>query len=89
MLDKLHLSDDEKKKIKNNQTHELLTKYKESSRNDSKAVQSLEKALLITSENIHLNSFMYEPILDMGEQGLKGLYDIISELLPKEKANIN
>jgi hypothetical protein len=32
---------------------------------------------------------MYEPILDMGEQGLKGLYDIISELLPKEKANIN
>ena len=28
----------------------------------------------MTPENIHLNSFMYEPILDMSDQHLRDLY---------------
>ena len=32
------------------------------------------KVLLITPENIHLNSFMYEPILDMSDEHLRCLY---------------
>jgi hypothetical protein len=28
----------------------------------------------MTPENIHLNSFMYEPILDMSDQHLRKLY---------------
>lgn len=35
----------------------------------------------MTPENIHLNSFMYEPILDMANEHLKELYRKISNLL--------
>lgn len=31
----------------------------------------------MTSENIHLNSSMYESILDMDNQRLKNLYNIL------------
>ena len=34
----------------------------------------------ITPQNIHLNSFMYEPILDMSSDELKKLYDEIKNL---------
>jgi hypothetical protein len=34
----------------------------------------------MTPENIHLNSFMYEPILDMGNVHLKELYKRVKEL---------
>jgi hypothetical protein len=30
--------------------------------------------LLMTPENIHLNSFMFEPILDMSDEHLRLLY---------------
>ena len=32
----------------------------------------------MTPENIHINSFMYEPILDISNQHLKQLYKKIS-----------
>ncbi|MBO7611906.1 MAG: ATP-binding protein [Elusimicrobia bacterium] len=35
---------------------------------------------LITPENIHLNSFMYEPILDTGYESLVDLYKEVSQL---------
>lgn len=39
----------------------------------------LEQVVLITPENIHINSFMYEPILDMSDFHLKKLYsDVIA-----------
>jgi hypothetical protein len=34
----------------------------------------------MTPENIHLNSFMYEPILDMGIVELENLYDKVCGL---------
>ena len=34
----------------------------------------------MTPENIHLNSFMYEPILDMYPERLKKLYTDIKEI---------
>ena len=36
-------------------------------------MNTLELVAMITPENIHLNSFMFEPILDMS---LKHLYDL-------------
>ena len=36
--------------------------------------------ILMTPENIHLNAFMYEPILDMSDEHLKKLYGEISGL---------
>ncbi len=35
---------------------------------------------LMTPENIHLNSFMYEPILDLDIEHLKKLYDEVCAL---------
>ncbi|MFA5142337.1 MAG: hypothetical protein WC471_05185 [Candidatus Woesearchaeota archaeon] len=37
-------------------------------------IEILEQVNLMTPENIHLNSFMYEPILDLSEQHLIELY---------------
>jgi hypothetical protein len=34
----------------------------------------------MTPENIHLNSFMYEPIIDMSDESLKRLYQDIKSL---------
>ena len=34
----------------------------------------------MTPENIHLNSFMYEPILDMSDQHLRKLFQEVQAL---------
>lgn len=48
---------------------------------DKKVKKLIEKVLIITSENIHINSFMYEPIVDMSLDELKNLYAQVTELL--------
>lgn len=44
-------------------------------------IEILESVNIMTPENIHLNSFMYEPILDMDNIELKKLYDRVTGLL--------
>lgn len=46
----------------------------------SRAIRSLEKVSITVSSNIHLNSFMYEPILDLTIEHLITLYSEILEL---------
>ena len=60
--------------IKKNQTVELLKEYKSKALGNSDETAKLEQVNLMTPENIHLNSFMYEPILDMGLAHLRALY---------------
>jgi hypothetical protein len=70
--------------ICSNQAVQLFTKYKAVCKDNirfNEAKKVLEKVDLITPENIHLNSFMYEPILDMSSSQLKLLY--------KECRNLN
>ncbi len=43
-------------------------------------IQFLKRVNLITPANIHINSFMYEPILDMGFYELKDLYKDVKKL---------
>ena len=57
-----------------NQTRALFKKFK-AEVNDATAIQVLQRVLLMTPENIHLNSFMYEPILDMADEHLRKLYN--------------
>src|SRR5690606_1088224 len=45
----------------------------------------LEQVNLMTPENIHINSFMYEPILDMSNQHLKSLLTDVKALVPEHK----
>ncbi|MEV4780496.1 hypothetical protein MRBLMU1_003049 [Burkholderia sp. LMU1-1-1.1] len=60
--------------INNNQTMKLFNEYKGRSLGNPDEIEKLEQVNLMTPENIHLNSFMYEPILDMGSSHLRALY---------------
>jgi hypothetical protein len=59
----------------------------------SQAIRTLEKVSITVSSNIHLNSFMYEPILDLTIEHLIALYSEISGLesavsVPKESESV-
>ena len=47
------------------------------------AMEILEQVAMLTPENIHLNSFMFEPILDMSLLHLYDLYQEVKNLLIK------
>ena len=66
--------------IHESQTTELLSKFKEKYPNDGDAISSIDKVVLMTPENIHLNSFMYEPIMDLSDEHLKKVYEEVREL---------
>ena len=66
--------------IQKNQTIELYKKYRALFAKEDNKIKTLERVNLITPENIHLNSFMYEPILDMSSDELKKLYDDIKNM---------
>jgi hypothetical protein len=59
--------------ITKNQTYELIKKFKEKFPADVVSAAILERVSLMTPENIHLNSFMYEPIVDMSDEHLRKL----------------
>ncbi len=67
--------------IESNQYYELICKYETEYNNKKKNIEILKKVNLITPENIHLNSFMYEPILDMGDGELRNLYEAVRDSL--------
>ncbi|MFY1851827.1 hypothetical protein ACOTBX_07550 [Achromobacter xylosoxidans] len=60
--------------ITKNQTIGLLKEYKRTGAGTPEEIGVLEQVNLMTPENIHLNSFMYEPILDTGSSHLRTLY---------------
>ena len=55
-------------------------KFKEKFPLKVEEIKLLEQVNLMTPENIHINSFMYEPILDMSIIHLKSLYKKIDNL---------
>lgn len=66
--------------IEKNQTRELMN-YMDFNMPNGKEVKTiLEEVLIMTSENIHINSFMYEPIIDMSVEYLIKLYNKICNL---------
>lgn len=60
--------------IRSNQTPQLLKKFQIVYPTEVVAIDVLQRVALMTPENIHLNSFMYEPILDMSDNHLRLLY---------------
>jgi ABC-type dipeptide/oligopeptide/nickel transport system ATPase subunit len=68
------------KGITTHQTFALIEKYKNDFSAEAANIALLEQVNLMTPENIHLNSFMYEPILDMSNDHLKLLYQDIKKL---------
>jgi len=70
--------------ISGSQTGKLFERYKNQFRQDQTyfhIIKILESVNIMTPENIHLNSFMYEPILDMGIDELKSLYVRVYNLI--------
>jgi hypothetical protein len=66
--------------IRSHQTQTLVEKFKELFSNETDAIQVLDRVALMTPENIHLNSFMYEPIVDMSDAHLRRLYMDVLDL---------
>lgn len=78
MINKLEDSFNESEII-NNQTRVLFNKYAEYYSNTYE-IEIFERVAMMTPENIHVNSFMYEPLLDMDDYYLKDLYKDILKL---------
>ena len=60
--------------ISSNQTGALVRKFHELFPTELSTYNVLQRVALMTPENIHLNSFMYEPILDMSDSHLRKLF---------------
>jgi hypothetical protein len=60
--------------IKKDQTIELFNVFKELFSADKQAIALLGQVIMMTPETIHLNSFMYEPLIDLSDHYLKDLY---------------
>ena len=71
---------DEVLKTKMNQTSEWIDLYK-TLNPDRKFFRVMEKVNMMTPEYIHLNSFMYEPLIDMSIWHLRDLYKEVKALL--------
>ena len=63
-----------------NQTPALLKKYRQLFGSEQSTIGTIQRVVLMTPENIHLNSFMYEPILDMSDHHLRKLYQDVLAL---------
>lgn len=71
---------DENRDVNSNQTKFLFEKYRKchpAKENESKIIR---KVLMLTSENIHINNFMFEPIIDLSLDELKYLYNEVKSL---------
>lgn len=65
--------------ITSNQTTELLKRFRQDFPGDT-TIPTMDRVVLMTPENIHLNSFMYEPILDMSDEHLRRIYGEVKAL---------
>ena len=66
--------------IEKNQTDTLMRKFKALFSGEAAIIKILDRVTLMTPENIHVNAFMYEPIVDMADDHLKKLYTDITKL---------
>ena len=63
-----------------NQTHGLTEEFKRKFPKDQDAIATLDRVSLMTPENIHVNSFMYEPLIDMSDDHLQRLFNEVNVL---------
>lgn len=63
-----------------NQAYALLRAFKTRGLGTPQVIDTLDGVVLMTPENIHVNSFMYEPIIDMSDVALRGLYSQVKSL---------
>jgi hypothetical protein len=62
------------------QTGQIVDKYRTEFLAETNNLGILDRVNLMTAENIHINSFMYEPLMDLTDDHLKTLYNDIKTL---------
>lgn len=73
--------------IRANQTQKLYERFCNDFGDEQESIIALDQVNLMTPENIHLNSFMYEPILDMSAIHLYKLFNDVKALNPSGNDN--
>lgn len=66
--------------ITKNQTYALFKKFSSLDDVDEDVKKVISSAVLMTPESIHVNAFMYEPIIDLSDVHLKQVYKDLLEL---------
>lgn len=66
------------------ETGKIIGQYKTEFPNNEKEIEIFERVNLMTAENLHLNSFMYEPLMDLSEDHLITLYKDVKALHENE-----
>ena len=66
--------------ITGNQTQALFQAYKGRGHGTDESRRILDDVVLMTPENIHVNSFMYEPIIDLSDAALRELFTRVKSL---------
>lgn len=62
------------------ETGKIIGQYKTEFPNNKKEIEIFDRVNLMTAENLHLNSFMYEPLMDLSEDHLLTLFKDIKEI---------
>ena len=62
------------------ETGKIINQYKTEFPNNKKEIEIFDRVNLMTAENLHLNSFMYEPLMDLSEDHLLTLYKNVKEI---------
>ena len=70
--------------ISTNQTGDLVGLFKQYCPDKTEELKILNKVLLMSSENIHINSFMFEPLIDISIKSLVDLFGQICILQPPQ-----
>jgi len=73
-----HLTEMEQNKDQTGKLVKLFKKYHNDDKRDECMI--LNKVLMMTSENIHFNNFMFEPLVDLSPLYLKELYEEVKDL---------
>ena len=66
--------------IHNKQTGHIVGCYKKENPREVNNIAILDRVNLMTAENIHINSFMYEPLMDLTDDHLKTLFKDVKTL---------
>lgn len=85
IIKKLNVENSEINKITANQTRVLIEKFCNSSLSEKSSEKLFKRVNLITPENIHLNTFMYEPLIDTSSRDLVDLYKNVRALVDSER----
>ena len=66
--------------LTSNQARVLTEKFRARFPDELEIIAALDRVALMTPENIHVNSFMYEPLIDMSDDHLRKLFDEVRTL---------